>query len=197
MSQDLSRFSIILGRIRAGDESAMAELVRDYEPLIRRSIRLRIRDPRVRRVMDSVDICQSVMASFCVRASLGQYQLESPSQLVSLLVAMARKKLAHEVRSLKADRRDYRRVESFDSADAVAGRWNEETPSQLVARADLTEEFRRRLTNDERRLVELRNDGYSWGEIAEQLGGTPDSRRVQLSRAISRVADDLRLNQIA
>ena len=32
-----------------------------------------------------MDICQSVMASFFVRAALGQYQLNTPEQLLNLL----------------------------------------------------------------------------------------------------------------
>src|SRR5438093_23624 len=41
MSEDLS-FPELVRRVRAGDEDAAAELVRRYEPAIRRSIRLRL-----------------------------------------------------------------------------------------------------------------------------------------------------------
>src|SRR4051794_2951522 len=77
-------------RVRDGDGRAAEELVRRYEPEIRLEVRtwLRLRDPRLRRVFDSMDICQSVMASFFVRAAIGEYELDEPRQLIRLLVGM-------------------------------------------------------------------------------------------------------------
>jgi len=45
-----------------------------------------------------MDICQSVLASFFVRAALGQYELETPGHLLKLLVSMSRKKLIDHAR---------------------------------------------------------------------------------------------------
>ena len=73
-------FAEFIKRIRAGDEQAAMDLVVRYEPAIRRAVRVRLRDQRLRRLVESVDICQSVFASFFVRTSLGQYDLESPDQ---------------------------------------------------------------------------------------------------------------------
>src|SRR2546421_7102544 len=89
----------LIHRVRAGDAQAAAELVRRYEPIIRARIRiwLRMQDRRLRRVFDSMDICQSVLASFFVRAAAGQYDLEQPEQVIGLLVRMAQHKLAHQV----------------------------------------------------------------------------------------------------
>jgi len=64
-------FAEFIRRVRAGDERAAAELVERYEPAIRRAVRVRLRDPRLRRLIESVDICQSVLATFFVRAALG------------------------------------------------------------------------------------------------------------------------------
>src|SRR4051794_11644781 len=98
--------------IRGGDERAAEDLVRRYEPEIRLEIRtwLRLRDPRLRRVFDSMDICQSVLASFFVRAAVGDFDLDEPRQLVRLLVGMARNKLADRVRHHQRKRRHVRRV---------------------------------------------------------------------------------------
>src|SRR5262245_43654798 len=97
-------------RIRAGDEQAAADLVRQYEPLVRREVRLRLTDPGLSRALDSMDICQSVMASFFVQAACGRYDLDEPGQLLKLLVTMARNKLASAARKQRAQRRDARRV---------------------------------------------------------------------------------------
>ena len=40
-----------------------------------------------------MDICQSVLGSFFVRAATGQYKLETPEHLLKLLTTMARNKL--------------------------------------------------------------------------------------------------------
>jgi hypothetical protein len=77
-------FRDLILRVRAGDEAAAADLVRRYEPAIRRAVRLRLRDPCLGRLCDSMDVCQSVLASFFVRAALGQYDLNSTDQLLRL-----------------------------------------------------------------------------------------------------------------
>ena len=84
--------------------------------MIRREVRLRLDDHRLYRVFDSMDISQSVLTSFFARASTGQFDLETPEQLVRLLIQMTRNKLAFQVRRQRARRRDGRLT------DARAGR---------------------------------------------------------------------------
>src|SRR5438270_8122393 len=91
-------FTDLIRRVRAGDERAAAELVRQYEPLIRREVRLRLTDLRLARAFDSMDVCQSVLASFFVRTAAGQYDLGGPADLLRLLVRMTRNKLASAAR---------------------------------------------------------------------------------------------------
>ena len=64
-------FADLIRRVRAGDDQAARELVREYEPAIRRAVRIQLRNPRLRAQLDSVDICQSVLANFfsCAFAS--------------------------------------------------------------------------------------------------------------------------------
>src|SRR4051812_24049196 len=160
-----SEFRDLIRRVRAGDEAAAAEVLRIYEPAIRRAARVRLVDPRLRRLFDSMDICQSVLASFFVRAALGQYEIDQPDQLLKLLVSMSRKKLVDHAREQGAARRDYRRAApgGQDAADlAAAG----PTPSHQAAANELLQEFRNRLSDDERRLAEARALGHDWATIA-------------------------------
>ena len=190
-----SEYSDFLRRLRAGDEAAAAELVRRYEPEIRLEIRtwLRLRNPRLRRVFDSMDVCQSVLGSFFVRAAVGEFDVERPEQLIRLLVGMARNKLAERVRHHQRRRRDVRRVEAgVAEADAAV---QHETPSQVVAGRELLHEFRRRLSDEERRLADLRAQGCEWAAIAGELGGTPEALRKQLTRAVERVEQELGLRE--
>jgi len=193
--EDIDTFSDFIRRVRAGDGQAAAEMVRRYEPLIRREVRLRTEDRRLERVFDSMDVCQSVLASFFVRTAAGQYDLDRPDQLVGLLVTMARNKLAATARQQYRQRRDTRRQAGDGALDGrpAAG----PSPSAEVAGRELLERFRAGLSDEERRLVELRNDGLTWPEIAAQIGGTPQARRVQLARAADRVARELGLDDLA
>jgi len=183
-------FAEFVRRIRAGDEQAAIELVHRYEAAIRMEVRLRLSDPRLYRLIDSMDICQSVMASFFVRVAAGQYNLDTPDQLMRLLIAITRNKVANQARRQRTLRRDNRRVvaiegENQDLAD------NEPSPSRIFAGREMLQELRLRLTEEERLLADLRGQGYQWSDIAEQLGGTPKGRSKQLSRAVTRVAREL------
>ena len=186
-------FRDLIRRVRAGEEAAATELVRSYEPTIRRVARVRLADDRLRRRFDSMDICQSVFASFFVRAALGQYELDSPEQLLGLLVSMSRKKVIDHAREESAARRDYRRLmpEGLEGRDFVAAG---ATPSTEVATGELLHEVRRRLTDEERRLAEQRAAGRDWAEIAAENGGSPEALRKQLARAIDRVGQELGLD---
>src|SRR5687768_3707429 len=112
-------FPELLSRVRAGDQQAADELVRVYEPSIRRVLRIRFTDPALRRQFDSEDLCQSVFGDFFVRAALGQFDLSTPEQLVKLLAAMTRNKLLRKVEEQHAQRRDVRRQVALNSSDSL------------------------------------------------------------------------------
>jgi RNA polymerase sigma-70 factor (ECF subfamily) len=186
-----SEFTEFIRRIRAGDDQAARDLVARYEPVVRREVRVRLRDRRLFSRFDPTDICQSVMASFFVRAAAGQFDLEHPEQLLRLLVTMAQNKLAKQVRVHRADRRDYRRSEVHDLEHLEGRAAASPSPSRLVAGRELLEKFLHRLTADERQLADLRAQGYDWAEIAGRIGGTPGARSKQLARALDRVERQL------
>jgi RNA polymerase sigma-70 factor (ECF subfamily) len=185
-------FADFMSRIRAGDEKAAAELVHRYEPLIRREVRLHLEDHRLSRLFDSMDVCQSVLGSFFLRAAAGQYDLKKPEQLVRLLVTMARNKLASAARGQHRQRRDQRREaggeeELARQADPHPG------PEEAVAGAELLRHLREALSEQERELFDLRAEGLAWGDVAARLGGSAQARRMQFARAVDRVARELGL----
>jgi RNA polymerase sigma factor (sigma-70 family) len=186
-------FGDFICRIRAGDEQAAFELVRQYEPLIRREVRLRLEDRRLRRLFDSMDVCQSVLNSFFLRVSAGQYDLDRPEQLLNLLVAMARNKLASAARTQHRQRRDQRRMVGGAQGELARVADPRPGPEETVAGRELLRRFRDGLSDEEKQLVELRGQGLAWAEIASQLGGTPQARRMQFSRAVDRIIGELGL----
>lgn len=185
-------FAELIAQVRAGDADAAAEVVRYYEPALRRAVRLRLRrDPRLCRLLDSVDICQSVMATFFVRAALGQYDLSTPAHLVKLLTTIARNKVINQARKQRAACRDAGPAASPEESDDVPAPASD--PAQLAEARELLTEALGRLSEDERYLLDLREQGQEWSEIATTLGSRPDAVRMQLARGIARVTRELGL----
>jgi RNA polymerase sigma factor (sigma-70 family) len=185
-------FADFLRRLRAGDEQAAVDLVRRYEGVIRREARLHMTDPRLCRLLDSIDISQSVLASFFARAAAGQYDLDRPEDLLRLLVRMAHNKVASQARRQKARPADRRRVEGVALETTVT---EGADPCRLAAGRELLAEVHRRLSAEEQQIADLRSQGRSWPEVAEELGGSPDSWRMQLTRALDRVTHELGLEE--
>jgi RNA polymerase sigma-70 factor (ECF subfamily) len=190
--QDENLFLALVRRVRAGDGAAAAELVRLYEPAVRRLVRLRLRDPRLRRVLDSTDVCQSVLASFFVRAAAGQFELDRPEQLLRLLAVMARNKLAGQARRAYVTRR-----EIGDDAPAGDGLADPGPgPTHEVDWRDLLGAVRGRLSDEERQLADRRARSEGWEQIAIEMGGSPEALRKKLTRALDRVARQLGLDEL-
>ena len=186
-------FEELIRRVRAWDQEAAAELVRRYEPAIRRAVRVRLANARLGNLLDSMDICQSVLRSFFVRAASSQYSLETPEQVLSLLTAMARNKLASQARKQRTLRRDHRRASPLgEEGDRLVD--PVDSPSAALVVLDLRQEVRRRLTPEELQLLELRDQGHDWAAIAAQVGGVAETLRKKLARAIDRVAKELGLD---
>jgi RNA polymerase sigma factor (sigma-70 family) len=184
MSDDAD-FLDFLRRIRAGDAAAATELVERFEPLIRREVRMRIRDKRLNRAFDSIDVSQSVLVCFLSRATTGEYQLDRPEQLVRLLLTMARNRLISRTRTERRLVRDVRRVTAepgvleklFDTRPS---------PSQVALRNDELAALKQSLSDEEWQIFDLRARGFSWDEVAAHLGGTAPARRMQFSRSLER-----------
>jgi RNA polymerase sigma factor (sigma-70 family) len=191
---DDNQFRELICRVRARDEEAAAELMRRYERVIRRVVRIHLRDSRMRRVLDSMDICQSVLASFFVRTALGQYDLETPAQLLNLLTSITRNKLTNQANRLRAQRRDIRREASLgDDCDRMVDRASD--PSRQASAREILEQIRARLDEQERYLAEQRGLGRGWRELADELGGTDVALRKKLTRALNRVMKELGVDE--
>jgi RNA polymerase sigma factor (sigma-70 family) len=178
-------FATFMARIREGDNEAAARLVRDYEKAIQREVRIRLNDPAVARVLNEEDVCQSVLASFFLRASNGQFDIERPNQLLQLLLSMARNKIAEAARRLHAQKRGGGAIAA--EADSQLASDSAATASRIAMSRETLEQVRAEMTPEERQVADLRGQGFEWSEIAQQLGGTGDGRRMQLTRALDRV----------
>ena len=187
---DATAFAALMQRVRSGDQDAACLLVKQYESLIRREVRLRLEDQHLRRVFDSMDVCQSVLGSFFVRTALGEYDLDDPRQLIMLLVKMARNKVASVARHEQRMKRDHRRIDA-DPAAINAAEAQEGSPFQALIRNEMLQKARAMLTDEELQIANCRSENMSWEQIAAKMGGTPQGRRMQLSRALNRIRSEI------
>jgi len=191
-TQDIQRdFRGLLQRVREGDPGAAEELVRHYEPEIRRFIRFRLTDPRLRRLIDSVDISQSVLARFFSGLASDQFDVRDPRQLMKLLTVMAQNRLLDHVRRQRTARRGSGAAadgrEPDDLADSI------DDPRDIVERRDLYDAIRWELNDDDRGLLDERLAGSEWSDLARERGASAEGLRKRLSRAVDVAARRLGL----
>jgi RNA polymerase sigma-70 factor (ECF subfamily) len=189
MSAD-PQFADLFRRVRAGERQAAADLVRQFDPEIRRYVRLRLTDPKLSRIIDSDDILQSVLGNFFVRLIAGQYDLQGHEQLITLLVKMAQNKIVDYARKPAVRRRS-----NSDSSVWRLLTANGQSASEIVANEEVLREIRGRLTQLEQRIVEHRGEGRSWQEVADICGGTAEGVRKAHQRALDRICEELGLDR--
>lgn len=183
---DNSDFTQLMMLTRAGDRDAAQKLVELYEPEIRRVARLRLTDPKLRRIVDSMDICQSVFGKFFNNASGGsELKLDTPEQLLGLLVTMTRNRVVDEHRRQTRKKRGGGEPPVMAEANWLV----EDSPGPKTAfeMKDLLLQVRSRLTEDEIQIADLRNAGQTWDEIAVTLAQPADLLRKRFARAMQRV----------
>jgi RNA polymerase sigma factor (sigma-70 family) len=197
MAEELS-FAELIQRVRKGDADATARLWTEYESAVRRVARIRLLNSRLTRLVDSVDICQSVMATFFKRMARDEnnYEVATPGELIALLGSIARNKVTDKVRRQHTGRRDRTREEAglADVRDFPA---REATPSWELVVRELADKIKAAMTEEERQIQDLRNDGKEWKEIAEEIGGTAEGLRKKLERAWARIRTQQGLEEFA
>jgi RNA polymerase sigma factor (sigma-70 family) len=180
-----SALADLLGRIRAGDESAARELLSKYEAQVRLVVRRQL--PRLLRSrFDSLDFLQSVWGSFFRRMKAGPGEFEDPRSLVAFLARAAKNKVIDEYRRAASQKGNMRReeplwVEDSNRRDLVG---NVDSPSEVVEAREELGRLLDLLPEERQVVVRLRVEGLSTREIGERLNVS--------ERTIRRVLEDLR-----
>jgi RNA polymerase sigma factor (sigma-70 family) len=174
----------LMRRFQNGDSRAAAALHDRYSARMRGLAKVRL-DPALATRVDVEDIVQSALASFFRAVSKGVYQVPPSGELWQLLAAITRHKLNHARMRHLAAKRDVRRtvaaMEALDQSACVA--------DQLAIELRLTiDEVVADYTEIERRIVELRIEGYEVEQIAERAAR---SRRT-VERVLHGFREDLK-----
>lgn len=162
----------LIERARAGDEQAAQELVARFEPHVRRIVRTRLPD-RLRTKFDSMDFVQSVWGDVFVKLREGQLHFDSPGQFAQFLALLTRGKVVDQVRRFTGTQKHNVNRETpvegtEEGATLLSG--HDPTPSHVVASREELEALLARRKETHRQVLLLRAQGYTFVEIAEQLG---------------------------
>lgn len=170
----------LMRRFRTGDANAAAELHDRYSRRLRGLAKKRL-DPALAARVDVEDIVQSALGSFFRQARAGLYRAPPSGELWQLLSAITRHKLNHVRAKHLAAKRDARKtVAVVDAATNVA----EQLASELKMSID---EIVLDYSEIERRIVELRIEGYEIEQIAIRVAR---SRRT-VERVLQEFRSDL------
>lgn len=162
----------LVARWRQGDQVAASELFRRYAGRLIALTRSRLSDKLASRV-DPDDVVQSAYRSFFSNARDGRYDVQTGLDLWALLVTITLHKVQDQIDRLSTQKRAIDREQTFGSEDSLhslqahvlAG---EPSPVEAVALTDEVERVMRGLEPVQRRMLELRLQGYNVAEIASE-----------------------------
>ena len=184
----------LVQRCRQGDQDAARQLVDAYIERLLPLARKRISQRLASRV-DAEDIVQSAFRIFFARLQDDQFEIRDQDDLYRLLVRITLHKTLRQIAHHKAAKRD----PSQEIAQGENARErllqilaNEPTPEDTVCFLDQLEHFMERLPETERRILELRLEGYSTDEIAQALG-TYDRKVRRVLQGIRELAERVRI----
>jgi len=179
-SRELQEF---FAALRSGDPQTVEPLLNRLDPSLRRIIRSRLKDARLRSVADTSDIFQSLLKDFLFQQESPRSPSEPSAGIFAYLAAAA----CHKIQAKR--RKEGRHVAGLaDNFEPVSP---EPSPTQRLEDRDFAEAVRDRLGEDRRRLFDLAVQGLAWTEISAIVGGNPDALRMRLRRGIASVLSEL------
>ncbi|MFN8827320.1 MAG: RNA polymerase sigma factor [Planctomycetota bacterium] len=148
--------------------------------------------PNLRVRMDPEDVLQEV----AIEAVNSWHTLSDEQNAGAWLVTLARRKVARILRDqIGVAARDPRRERTIKTELPLADRRSGPvTHADRKDRLELLEQAIQRLSEDHRDVILLMKiDGLSAKEVAEQMGRTENAVHLLLSRALKRLAEELKL----
>lgn len=164
----------LVARWREGDQDAAQELFRRYaEPLV--ALAQRRLSAKLAGRLDAEDVVQSVYRSFFVGARNGRFDIHRGGDLWRLLVAITLHKLRDQVKHHTAAKRSLKREQSLGTSPGLDGLptdslTREPSPIEAMILAEEVEQLMRGLEPMQRRMLELRLQGYDVEQIALDTG---------------------------
>jgi RNA polymerase sigma factor (sigma-70 family) len=169
-----------------GNQTAWETLFKECYPKVRRVVRRRL-NRSMRSLYDSTDFANDAMERLA--ANLDLLQFPSYSSLIAFLAQVAEQKIIDEYRRQHTLKNDVERERPIAVNDAgpVQIASHDPTASQLAQANEFHERLLARHDETERVIINLRQQGYSNADIADQTGW--NIRKVQ--RFLEKLLDSL------
>ncbi|HMF13415.1 MAG TPA: sigma-70 family RNA polymerase sigma factor [Gemmataceae bacterium] len=169
---------------RTNDEEAARRLVDQYLDRLVALARRRLSQRLASRV-DPEDVVQSVFRTFFCRAREGKFQIKDNDDLCKLLMRITVHKVLKQVEHHTAGKRDPHM--ETEQGNRTVERMNEllskdPTPEAQVMFLDQLEHVMGELRPTDRKILEMRMQGYSEKEIAAELNVSDRTIRRVLER---------------
>jgi RNA polymerase sigma-70 factor (ECF subfamily) len=189
MPEEVEEFARLLAQARRGEQAALQQLAQHYESKVRLVARVLL-GPALRPYLDSVDLVQSVHRSLMLGLRQDKFDISSPDKLIALALALVRRKVARQWRRLQRQKRLTNGPAHYsgDLPTVLESLGSSEIdPARAALLKDAVDHVCRNLDDTERRMIELRLQGYSTAEIAGDVGLHPIAARVRMSRLRQRL----------
>jgi len=165
-------FRRLLTEVQSGSHEATRELVESYGPHIIRAVRRKL-SKSIRSKFDSVDFVQAVWASFFT-APRPLTDFENPAHLVGYLASLAHHKVIDEIRRRSnSEKYNVKREKSLnDSLGHLSSQVfdGHPSPSQVAIAEEMWAGMLQGKSERHQRILQLRREGYSYQQIAHQVG---------------------------
>lgn len=181
-------FSALLQLVAQGDKQAQDRLCRHYEPKVRIVARVLL-GPALRPHLDTMDVVQSVHRSLLMGLRDQKFDISSPEKLVALASTMVRRKIARKWRRHRRQQRmTSQAVDSSVLADHISQLSSPDgDPAAAAQYRDQVERLCHNLNDTERRMLDMRLQGFTSAEVAQELGVHPVALRVRWTRLRQRL----------
>jgi RNA polymerase sigma factor (sigma-70 family) len=161
--------SSLLDRARQGDQEAWVILFNECYPKVIRVVRRRLTRP-MRKIYDSADIANEVMKSLA--AKFDQFDFTTIDGLRAFLMKAAEQKVVDGYRRGHALKRDLNRDRPLESGESTSWEPADSSPtaSQIAVASEEEKHLLGAQTGDQRKVLELKLQGFSNSEVAHTLG---------------------------
>ena len=183
-------FADLLARAVKGDGAAQLELVRIYEPKVRMVARVLL-GPALRPYLESSDLTQSVHKSIVHGLSENKFEIAGPDQLIGLALygpkTQGRSSLAASPTPTAAQRAQVAEQHRQDANVLASLSSGGLDPAANAQFRDHLDNLCDHLDETEKRVIDLRLEGYTLAEIADLIGVSRVALRVRMTRLRQRL----------
>lgn len=175
----------LLRKFQAGDPDAATQLYLRYAKRLQALAQAQVAEDLAQRV-DPEDIVQSVFRTFFRRVSLGQYDVPEGEDLWRLFLVIGLNKVREVAAHHRAAKRDVRATAGGAAHDQALRAAHGPDEEALAILRLVVDEVLHDLPAAQRRIIELRIEGFEVAEIARQSGRS--------KRSVERVLQEFRNN---